>query len=107
MKYTEDDLLPIGERVNPQMIADGLMQERTIIHDGRIRHVPLLTARGQTQLIEEMVADPTINLTRDKADQIYADLITEKTLAKLQLDEGQKNSQKTIQNDTKPTGGQR
>lgn len=48
--YDEADLLPVGDRVNPETIAAGLMKEITVDFNGAERHLPLFTAAGAAQI---------------------------------------------------------
>lgn len=42
----EEDLLPIGERVSPDVIEAGHMLERALQFQGQTRYVALFTRRG-------------------------------------------------------------
>lgn len=55
--FDEDDLLPDGERVNPELIADGLAHEATIRFKGLIRHMQFLTEAGIAQTRAEWAAE--------------------------------------------------
>lgn len=50
MSFTEADLLPEGERLNPLLVRRGLATERAVIHEGKLRHVVRFTDAGAEAL---------------------------------------------------------
>ena len=52
-EFEKFDLLPTGERVNPDAITEGLMQEVAIEFNGEARHLPLFTATGGAMITEQ------------------------------------------------------
>ncbi|ALE05522.1 hypothetical protein AL755_08575 [Arthrobacter sp. ERGS1:01] len=62
--YDEADLLPLGDRVNPEAIAAGLMKEITVKFNGQERHLPLISEAGITKLKEEFDRNDASEWTR-------------------------------------------
>lgn len=55
--HDEAELLPDGERVNSEFIADGLMEEITIRFNGEPRHLPAYTEAGMAKMKAEYEAE--------------------------------------------------
>lgn len=55
-EWTEADLAPEGERVNPDMIRDGLMTETPVIYRGRVRYVVGVTPAGVAAILARVGA---------------------------------------------------
>lgn len=54
LEFGPEDLLPMGDRVSPDAIRDGLMEEHTVIYQGQVRHLPRITHKGARHFAREL-----------------------------------------------------